>query len=127
MDKETDNIKHSTNAEKPLGEGIRSLKTSNVFRTLNFELYVKPVSIEYVLSFHSVGNISIIYQVPLSKCLSHAIIFQNKFMMWFGAITFTSCISYIVYMKYQHKHEKVYTALDDNDQLVLRKKRSGWD
>ena len=25
------------------GEGIRSLKTSNVFRTLNFELYAKPV------------------------------------------------------------------------------------
>ncbi|KAL3281568.1 hypothetical protein HHI36_004776 [Cryptolaemus montrouzieri] len=24
------------------GEGIRSLKTSKVFRTLNFELYVKP-------------------------------------------------------------------------------------
>ena len=53
MDKETDTIKNSTKAEKPLGEGIRSLKTSNVFRTLNFELYVKPVSIKSVLSFHS--------------------------------------------------------------------------
>ena len=49
MDKGTDTIKNSTKAEKPLGEGIRSLKTSNVFRTLNFELYVKPVSIESVL------------------------------------------------------------------------------
>lgn len=26
------------------GDGIRSLKTSNVFRLLNFELYTKPVS-----------------------------------------------------------------------------------
>ena len=46
MDKDTDAHKNSIKAEKPLGEGIRSLRTSNVFRTLNFELYVKPVSIE---------------------------------------------------------------------------------
>ena len=26
----------------PAGEGIRSLETSGVFRTLNFELYAKP-------------------------------------------------------------------------------------
>ena len=52
---------------------------------------------------------------------------QNKYMMWFGAITFTSCVSYIIYMRSQWKHEKVYTAIDDNDELVLRKKRSGWD
>lgn len=25
------------------GEGIRSMKTSNVFRAVNFELYAKPV------------------------------------------------------------------------------------
>ena len=47
--------------------------------------------------------------------------------MWFGAVTFTSSIAYIFYMKAQWKNEKVYTALDDNDELVLRKKRSGWD
>ena len=47
--------------------------------------------------------------------------------MWFGAVTFASCISYIFYMKYQWKSEKVYTAMDDNDELILRKKRSGWD
>ena len=29
-------------AADPTGEGIRSLKTSGVFRTLNFELYAKP-------------------------------------------------------------------------------------
>ena len=53
--------------------------------------------------------------------------FQNKYMMWFGAITFASCISYIFYMKYQYKDQRVYTAMDDNNELVLRKKRSGWD
>ena len=55
------------------------------------------------------------------------IIFQNKFMMWFGGITFLSCVSYICYMKYQYKDQKVYTAIDDNNELVLTKKRSGWD
>lgn len=30
------------------GEGIRSIKTTNVFRLLNFELYTKPVSIGYI-------------------------------------------------------------------------------
>ena len=29
-------------APEPAGEGIRSMKTSGVFRTLNFELYAKP-------------------------------------------------------------------------------------
>lgn len=27
------------------GDGIRSMKTSNIFRALNFELYVKPVGV----------------------------------------------------------------------------------
>merc|ERR1712213_219243 len=93
MEKDNDALKNVKQPEQAPGEGIRKLRTSNVFRTLNFELYVKP----------------------------------NKYMMWFGAITFTSCVSYIFYMKYQHKNERVYTAMDDNDQLVLRKKRSGWD
>lgn len=28
------------------GDGIRSLKTSKIFRVVNFELYTKPVSVE---------------------------------------------------------------------------------
>jgi hypothetical protein len=30
--------------EKKPGDGIRSLKTSNIFRNVNFELYARPVS-----------------------------------------------------------------------------------
>lgn len=82
--------------EKPTeksGEGIRSLKTSNVFRTLNFELYTKP----------------------------------NKFVMAVGLTAFTGCVAYMAYMKHQWKKEKVYTALNDKDELILRKKQSRWD
>jgi len=32
----------STSGQQQPGEGIRNLQTSNVFRTLNFELYTKP-------------------------------------------------------------------------------------
>ena len=46
MDKDNDVLKNSKKAEQHPGEGIRKLKTSNVFRTLNFELYVRPVSIK---------------------------------------------------------------------------------
>ena len=45
MDKDNDALKNAKPSEQAPGEGIRKLKTSNVFRTLNFELYVKPVSI----------------------------------------------------------------------------------
>lgn len=31
--------------ETPGGDGIRSLKTSGVFRAVNFELYAKPVNL----------------------------------------------------------------------------------
>ena len=30
--------------ERRPGDGIRSMKTSNVFRNVNFELYARPVS-----------------------------------------------------------------------------------
>jgi hypothetical protein len=33
----------ATNEPAAPGEGIRSLKTSGVFRAVNFELYAKPV------------------------------------------------------------------------------------
>ena len=32
------------------GEGLRSVKTTNVFRAVNFELYAKPVSIFHLLT-----------------------------------------------------------------------------
>lgn len=33
----------SDNKRAGPGDGIRSMKTTNVFRALNFELYIKPV------------------------------------------------------------------------------------
>ena len=53
--------------------------------------------------------------------------FQNKYMMTFGACTFGLCIGYIIYMRQTHKSQKVYTVIDENDELVLTKKKSRWD
>ena len=42
-------------AEKKPGDGIRSLKTSNIFRNVNFELYARPVS-TWHYTFLRAGN-----------------------------------------------------------------------
>lgn len=39
-DKNNEKLKHNYQP----GEGIRSVRSTNVFRALNFELYAKPVS-----------------------------------------------------------------------------------
>ena len=79
---------------KPVaGDGIRSLETSGVFRTLNFELYTKP----------------------------------NKWVMGFGLVAISGCLGYLAWMKNQHKEQGLYTAMDDQDQLYLAKKRNKWD
>ena len=46
------------------GEGIRSLKTSGVFRAVNFELYAKPVSFASVL-LHLFVTLEVCTQVVL--------------------------------------------------------------
>ena len=82
----------ATNAQQP-GEGIRNLKTSNVFRAVNFELYAKP----------------------------------NKYMMTFGICAFSFCVGYMIYMKESWRKERVYTVINDKDELIMTKKRSRWD
>ena len=54
-------------------------------------------------------------------------LFQNKYMMAFGATAFTLCLGYMVYMRETWKKEKVYTVINENDELVLAKKKSRWD
>jgi len=91
-----DKIKPSTPVEPPkpgAGDGIRSLETSGVFRTLNFELYTRP----------------------------------NKLVMACGLVAITGCVGYLAWMKSQHRDQGLYTAMDDQDQLYVAKKRNKWD
>lgn len=41
-------------AESKPGDGIKSLKTSNAFKIINFELYTTPVSILSYVLFNSI-------------------------------------------------------------------------
>ena len=45
----SDNLKKAEPPKPVTGDGIRSLETSGVFRTLNFELYAKPN--KFVMAF----------------------------------------------------------------------------
>ena len=53
--------------------------------------------------------------------------FQNKYMMTFGVCAFSFCVGYMLYMKETWQKEKVYTVINDNDELVMTKKKSRWD
>ena len=54
---------------------------------------------------------------------------QNRYMITFGILAFSSCALYLYNMRMSAAQDgaKTYTALDDEDQLVLRKKRSRWE
>ena len=56
MEKQNNNLKNNEPSEARPGEGLRSLKTSNVFRTLNFELYARPVSINDRSKMHFIPH-----------------------------------------------------------------------
>lgn len=106
--------KDSVPKEQEIGEGIRKLKTSNVFRVVNFELYAKPVRCNHF-------DISSLF-------FTASFSFQNKYMMAFGVCSFTFCIGYMIYMKQTWQKERVYAAITDDDEIVMTKKRkSSWE
>lgn len=52
----------------------------------------------------------------------------NKFVMAFGAITFTTCISYIIYMNVtDDKKKSTYVTLDEDGGTTVRPRQSRWD
>uniref|UniRef100_A0A0B6ZIQ3 Small integral membrane protein 8 n=1 Tax=Arion vulgaris TaxID=1028688 RepID=A0A0B6ZIQ3_9EUPU len=51
----------------------------------------------------------------------------NKFVMAFGVIAFTSCLSYIVYMNVtDDKRRSTYVTLDEDGGTTRRQKTSRW-
>ena len=93
MDNKRLDVKEPVKPAAAAGDGIRSLETSGVFRTLNFELYTRP----------------------------------NKWVMAFGLTAITGCLGYLAWMKAQHRDQGLYTAIDDQDQLYVAKRRNKWD
>jgi hypothetical protein len=106
---------------KVVGEGIRSVRTTSVFRAVNFELYAKPVI------FSSLSLTKAKKARYLKTQYSYIGFFQNKYMMIFGVASFTFCVGYMIYMQESWRKQKVYTVINDDDELVLTKKKSRWD
>ena len=52
----------------------------------------------------------------------------NKYMMSFGAAAFAGCASYLIYMSVMGERRKdTYTALNDQDEFVVTKRKSKWE
>lgn len=54
---------------------------------------------------------------------------QNRYMMGFGAFAFTLCVIYMVVWSFttREARKNTYAALDDEDRIVSRKRKSRWD
>jgi hypothetical protein len=57
--------------------------------------------------------------------------FQNRYMITFGLLAISCCLAFIYNMKLEAEKKltygETYMAMDDEDQLVSRQKRSKWD
>ena len=51
----------------------------------------------------------------------------NKWVMGFGLVAISGCVGYLAWLKSQHRDQGLYTAMDDQDQLYLAKKKNKWD
>ena len=81
---------------------------------LNFELFVKPVSV---------------HQPELRTC-HQTIHFQNKYVMTAGSVAIASCFGYMYYMRVQARKSgggETYIALTETGEEVLAPKKSKWD
>lgn len=102
------------------GDGIRSLRSTAVFRAVNFELYTKPVNIIYNLTVYQCCSISFIKSVKephlksssVKRCFKIKLVFYTllyllKTLFWFknavvmglGLIAIAGCAGYIAYMR----------------------------
>lgn len=98
------------------GDGIRSMRSTSVFRALNFELYAKPVSC------HRAS------EVPLSNCYStDSRNPQNMIIMALGLTCFGGTLGYIAYMRAQYESQGYYGALQSDGTEVFTKRKSKWD
>lgn len=96
------------------GEGIRSMRSTGVFRAINFELYAKPV--RFIIAHH-------LYFLDMNSLK----FFQNLVIMVIGAVCFTSALGYITYMRAKYESEGYYPAVQADGSEVFTKRRSKWD
>lgn len=98
------------------GDGIRSLRSTTLFRAINFELYTKPVSIvNFIFKTYFIATL---YYV--------ALISQNKVIMALGLIAMTGATGYILYMRSKYESMGYYSAVESDGTESFKKKVSKW-
>lgn len=97
------------------GDGIRSMRSTGVFRLINFELYTKPV--RFHLNFDWI----------VTNCTIYHIGFQNKIIMGLGLTAIAGVFGYIAYMRYKYESLGYYVAVQENGQEKFIKKKSNWE
>lgn len=95
------------------GEGIRSMRSTWAFRTLNFELYAKPSK----SSFHLLSDFKLI---SIFCCLDVVI-------MGIGLVSITGVFGYIAYMRSKYEGLGYYAAVKNDGTEVFEKKKSRWE
>lgn len=99
------------------GEGIRSMRSTGLFRAVNFELYAKPVSIlQHIICLQSMQT--------NSKIFNHL---QNLVIMVIGGVCFGTALGYITYMRSKYESQGYYAAVQPDGTEVYTKKRSKWE
>lgn len=108
--------------KKQRAPGIRGLDSTSVFRAVNFELFVKPVS-WYLALFSSA--VDIIWLFSILFC----IVVQNKKVMAAGLVAITGCVGYFCYINLTHRRvdTEQYIALNEDGSEYILPKKSRWD
>ena len=91
------------------GEGIRSMKTSSVFRAVNFELYAKPVSFPKILLQQPQGELKGAHHMLSNKLeqditcnccrFSHGVCAKLENSIWRPSLTSTLYFTSICFFK----------------------------
>lgn len=95
------------------GDGIRSLRSTSLFRVVNYELYAKPVCKQCF---------------PLTKEQTDPLLpLQNIVIMSIGLAAFGLALGYVAYMRSKYEGMGYYSAVQDDGSEVFVKKRSKWE
>lgn len=103
------------------GDGLRSLRSTSLFRAINFELYVKPVRLYQYLSFICVCESDVVIK---QNFLINSL--QNKTIMLLGVIAMLGCSGYIFYMNSGQRKNNYQAMMKSDDTVVLVRKASKW-
>ncbi|KAK7465964.1 hypothetical protein BaRGS_00037502 [Batillaria attramentaria] len=124
--------------------GWATMESTSAFRAINFELFVRPVSMVFCFNLqkpsHDIGKkmggcVRLVcagyrlnstgtdgWRVPSENADD-----TNKFVMAVGAAAFLASVGYIFYMNMDRDKKKTYVTLNEDGSLSSRPVVSRWD